>query len=284
MQASGSISQVAGPSIGGLLVDFLTAPFAILFDALSFLVSAIFLKAIKIKEEKVVSTSEKKNIWNEIGEGLSFVFKSNFLRPIAMCTGISNFFGRILFTVFIIYLSVNLNFSATTIGLIFGIASVGAFVGALLANHIVKMLGLGKTITFSILFGNSSLLLIPLTDDNSILSILFLLASQFFWGMANPIYNISQVSFRQSYTPSHLLGRMNASMRTLVWGTVPLGYLAGGFLGETVGIKNAIIIGGFGGLLPFLFVLFSPVFKLNSIEDVLEKQKESIEGEKIVST
>ncbi len=73
------------------------------------------------------------------------------------------------------------------------------------------------------------------------------------------LYNINQVSYCQALVPLRLQGRLNATMRTIVWGTLPLGALAGGFLGDAMGLRNAILIGLVGVAFSFVWILFSPM-------------------------
>lgn len=270
LEVSTSLAQIAGPSIGGILVDLVTAPIAILIDALSFLFSAILLGRIKTNEILPQSEAEKgKNLRSEVSEGLRFVFGSDLLRAIAACTATSNLFGRILFTVFLLYLTRDLNISATSIGLIFAMGSVGAFLGAMSTSSLNRHINLGKMLIISIFVGNAGLLLTPLAGISSAnLAIPVLMLSQFIWGFATPIYNINQVSMRQAYTPDNLQGRMNASMRTVIWGTVPIGYLIGGALGESIGLLPTLFVGAIGGLLSVIWLLFSPIVSLRDVKSL----------------
>ena len=87
-----------------------------------------------------------------------------------------------------------------------------------------------------------------------------------FFAAGGTVYNISQVSYRQAITPNRMLGRMNATMRFMVWGTMPLGSLTGGLLGTVLGVRTTLVIAGVGGLLSVLWVLAAPVRRLDSAE------------------
>lgn len=258
LEASRSVAQITGPAIAGWLIQAVTAPVAIAIDAVSFLVSAASITQIQ-KREQVATEKQHKPIWPEIGEGLRLVFGSPILRSIAACTGTSNFFGNLSGAVLTIFVVRELGLSAGTLGLIFAVGSVGALIGAIGASQIAARLGVGSTIIGSQLIAGLGGLLIPLAGGPYELAIALLTTGIFIGNISNPIYNITQVSLRQALTPDHLQGRMNASMRFLVWGTIPLGSLAGGTLGELAGIYPTLIIGAIGGLLTFLWVLFSPV-------------------------
>jgi MFS family permease len=125
--------------------------------------------------------------------------------------------------------------------------------------------GVGPTIVgSSMAFGPSALLIAIAPPD---LAVPFVTASVFLAGLGGAIYNINQVSLRQAITPERMQGRMNATMRFIVWGTIPFGGILGGFLGGVIGLDETIWIGAVGGVFVFLPVLFSPVRSLERIPD-----------------
>jgi hypothetical protein len=209
---------------------------------------------------------------------------------IAGCTGTSNFFGTALGTLFLLYLiqpspaglGVSANLAGVTAGIIFSVASVGALVGVALSTRVAKSIGVGPAIVGSILIGGlgaipyylaGSLTTSPLFTLRGFAvnwSMLAIMAGQFVSFIGTVVYNVNQVSLRQAIVPLRLQGRMNATMRFLVWGTIPLGALAGGFLGEFLGLRTAIGIAILGGTLTFLWVLLSPVRSLKKIPEPLE--------------
>lgn len=257
--ASEALAQIGGPGIAGLLVQLITAPIAIFVDATSFLASVLFLGLIRTPEPAPLARSQGRNIWAEIGEGLRVVVGNPLLRSIAGCTATSNLFGTILQTVYLLYAVRALGISAGLLGLIFAVGSAGGLLGAVLAGRITLRVGLGPAIWGAILLGSVASLLVPLAVRPLVLAIPLLMAAQIGRGLGGTLYNINQVSLRQTITPDHLLGRMNASMRFIVWGTIPLGSLIGGFLGEAIGLRPTLVVGAIGGLLSVLWVLLSPV-------------------------
>ncbi|MEV6105610.1 MFS transporter [Streptomyces sp. NPDC051940] len=282
LSATGTVAEVAGPAAGGWIVHALSAPVALVFDAVSFLASAIGLSIIKTREPVPVAASAERDLRRELVEGLSFVTRHKLLRIIAGTTATSNFFGRILFTGYTIYLVRELDLSAGVIGVTFACASVGSVIGVFLAERCARRAGLGRAIVWSILIGNAALLLIPAAGSLGLLTVPTLVIGMFIWGMANPVYNINQVSLRQAITPERLLGRMNASMRFLVWGTVPLGFLAGGALGSLLGVWPALLIGAVGGLVPAVWTLPSALMALREqpdpSEDEMDESAPSLAG------
>jgi MFS family permease len=256
LEAVRGVNQIAGPTGAGFLIQALTAPVAVLVDAVSFLGSALFVGLIR-KREPRPERGPDAHLGREISEGLRFVLRNRLLRSIAMCTGSANFFNTILFSMIIVLLAGELRLGAGMIGLMFSIGAIGGLVGAFTARRIVKWLGQGPTIWLSIAVAAPFALLVGLIERGPLLWVgAFGFAVS---GLGGVVYNITQVSFRQRLTPERLLGRMNATMRFLVWGTMPVGSVVGGALGEWVGVRSAIWIGAIGGCLAFLPVFLSPL-------------------------
>jgi hypothetical protein len=289
LQASASTAQVAGPTIAGIVISILTAPIAIAVDACSFFASALALGRID-HEELINKEIVKPSVLADIREGLHVVFRDRRLRMIAGCTGTSNFFGTALGTLFLLYLiqpspaglGVSKSLAGVTAGIIFSVASVGALVGVGISTRVAKSIGVGPAILGSILIGSLEAIpyylagfltaspLFTLGGFGVNWSMLSIMAGQFVSFIGTVVYNVNQVSLRQAIVPSRLQGRMNATMRFLVWGTIPLGALAGGFLGDFFGLRTAIGIAILGGSLAFLWVLLSPVRSLKEIPAPLE--------------
>lgn len=262
LEVSRSVAQIAGPGVAGTLVQLITAPVAIAFDALSFLASAIFIGFIRKTEPVKVKSEKRANIWAEIGEGLGVVFGSKLLRSIAGSTGTSNLFGNVGQSVFTIYVIREQKIEPAILGLIYGVGSIGALLGALLAGSTARRFGVGPTLVVTQLVGGLGLVIIPFASGSLILAIPLLIVAQFITSLVSPIYNITQVSLRQAITPHRIQGRMNASMRFLVWGTIPIGSLIGGVLGELIGLRATLVVAAVGAMFSFLWVLLSPVRSL----------------------
>jgi MFS family permease len=276
LQVSVSGAQIAGPAMGGGLIQLLTAPYAILVDAVSFVASGAFTVAIRKREVLPERTKESPKLWAELKEGLGYVLKHPLLRPQAICTGTSNFFGNIGFAILLVYAARHWHMSAGLVGLGFGIGSVGWLVGALAAPRIQRVLGVGKTtLAMTPLFG-LPWLLIPLSPTR--LGFPALIAAMVLGGFASVVYNITQVSLRQAITPHRIQGRMNAVMRFLVWGTIPLGSLAGGALAATVGLRTTLIVSALGGTLAIVPIALSPIAGLREFPEPEELQPAVIAG------
>jgi MFS family permease len=266
LEISNSAAAILGPGLGGWLVQTLTAPIAIFFDAISFLISAISLRLIRSKEDLPERPhGEQQNMLREIREGLGVIFGNRLLWSIAGCTATSNLFGSMLQPVFIVYLNRQLHMEPTVQGIIFAAGAPGALLAALIGARVTKRLGLGISIMGGIFVATASSLLVVFATDTSLLTAVILVVMFFLGSFGNVLYNVNQVSLRQAITPDRLLGRMNASMRFLIWGTIPLGSLIGGWLGDAIGLRATIILAVIGGVSPFLWILFSPVRRLKEI-------------------
>jgi MFS family permease len=265
LEISRSGAQLAGPSLAGPLIEILTAPIALFIDAVSFLWSALFLFRIKREETLPKRTEEEKpRMRTELAEGLRYVLGHRYLRWIAAATATFNFFGSVMFAIFLVYAVRELDLSPTALGVIFALANVGYLLGAVATSRISARIGVGPTIVLGAAMGAGSLL-IPLAPQDS--PIPYLIAGEAIISFGLPVYNVTQVSFRQAITPERLQGRMNSVMRFIVWGVMPLGSLIGGAIATEMGLRTAIWIGAVGTSLAFLPVLVSPVRSLRQMPE-----------------
>jgi MFS family permease len=267
LETSRSAAQIMGPGVAGVVIGAVTAPFAIAVDALSFVGSALFMFAIRrheaAPEPRLNEHGERPSMRSEITEGLRYVGGHRLLRSIAATTGLSNFFTNILYAILILYLVRELSVTPQLLGLAFSLGAVGFLLGALSANPVATRVGVGRTIVLAVMISGPAELLIAIAPPD--LAVPFVAVSIFLSGLGNMIYNINQVSLRQAITPERMQGRMNATMRFIVWGTIPIGSILGGTLGGIIGLHETIWIGAIGGIFVFLPVLFSPVRRLRTI-------------------
>ena len=265
LEISRSAAQLAGPGLAGMLVQLLTAPAAILADAVSYLGSAAFVGGIRRSEPPVEPPGEEEHprMRTEIAEGLRYVLKHPLLRPIAACTSISNLFGSMMFAILVLFAVRHLELAPGAIGLALAIGNVGTLLGAFLAGRAARAFGLGWTIIGSAaMFGVGAALIALATPSTGFAMIV---ASGIVAGMSNPLYNVNQVSLRQAITPDRMQGRMHATMRFVVWGTLPVGGLIGGALGSAIGLRPTIWISAIGSFIAVLPPLLSPVRRLREI-------------------
>lgn len=271
LEISRSAAQLAGPGLAGLLIGIVGAAIAILADALSFVGSALFVFLIRKREPAPEverhADGERIGMRQQIAEGLHYVGGNRHLRAIAACTATSNLFSNLAFALYVLYAVKDLRLEPAMIGLIFGIGNVGTLLGAVLAGRIARWLGVGPTIVLSALLFGPGMLLVPLATPET--AVPLLIAAGAIGGLSAVVYNVTQVSYRQAITPDGMQGRMTATMRFVVWGTIPVGSMLGGVLGQAIGVREAMFVGAIGGIGAFLPVLFSPVRSLREMPQPL---------------
>ena len=280
LEFSRSAAGLLGPGLGGLLVEVLRAPVAMLVDAASFLVSALFLATIKDRaaatDSTLRETAQKGEgqpqkpvhgaMRREIAEGLRFVFGHPVLRTIGAATATSNLFSSIGGAAFMLFAINDLTMSPALIGAAFSLGSVGGLVASLVAGPLSRRFGVGRVIVVTVALGGPFEFAVGLGSAGAdAINLLLIAAAGFVMGGSGTIYNINQVSLRQAITPEAMSGRMNATMRWFVWGTMPIGSIIGGIIGETLGVRAAILVGGAGASLAFIPLLFGPVWRINEM-------------------
>jgi MFS family permease len=270
LEISRAAAQLGGPGIAGLVINVLKAPAALAVDAVSFVGSAIFIFRIRKTEHSVRSDAPQRRMREELREGLRYVLKHPFLKNIAACTALFNFFGNMGFAVLLVFARRDLGLSPLAIGLAFTLSNVGPLLAAFNANRISSRFGVGRTIIGASILGAPAFLVIPFAPHgNAALTVL--IPAFVIGGLANVIYNVTQVSLRQAITPERIQGRMNSVMRFIVWGTIPLGALIGGLLASRIGVQETLIVSGVGCCLPFLPVLFSPVRQIQTMPEPVDE-------------
>jgi MFS family permease len=261
LEITRSAAQILGPGLAGVLIGLLRAPFAMVIDSVSYLVSAAFVFLIRRAEPPVVphdpSTDEPKpSMRREIAVGLRYVTGHRWLRSIAATTGSSNFFGYVMGAILILYVSRE-GLAAEGIGFAFSIGSVGVLIAALITSRLTARVGVGRMLVLTAIGFSLSGLPVAIASSAYLFPALALFG--FMGGFFGVAWNINQVSLRQAITPPRMQGRMNATMRFIVWGTIPLGAIVGGALGDLIGLHATIWVGAIGGLLAFLPVALSSV-------------------------
>ena len=269
LQISASAAQIVGPGLGGGLIGLVAAPFAVVVDAASFLVSGGLISLIRKREtkpeRKLVADGSHASLRTEIVEGLRYVLGNRYLRMIAACTGTSNFGSSVAFAVFPVFVYRELGLNPGVVGAAYGLGSIGILLAAVSAASLARRFGVGPVIVGSIFLCGPATLLMALMPSAALVAGALMLAGQLILGFAGVVYNVNQVSFRQAITPLDMQGRMNATMRFIVWGTMPLGLIAGGILGTFLPLRATILIGGLIAMTAFLWVLVSPVRSLREI-------------------
>lgn len=263
---SQQIALLFGRPLGGWLVQLLGAPYAVLVDSVSFVLGGFSVAAIRTVEP-APEPAEQRHLGREIAEGLRFVTGQRLLRAIAGCSGTFAFFSTAGSAIATVFLARTLGLSAGVIGSLLAAGSIGGLPGALLATTIARRIGPARAIWASSLLPGPALLLLPLAVPGWRVG-LFAIGEALF-GFGGAVYNVAQLSFRQRLCPDHLLGRMNATMRFISWGAMPLGALAGGLVGSVVGVRPTLWLSAVGACLAPAWLLLSPLRRLRDVPDVL---------------
>jgi MFS family permease len=256
LELTNSGAQVAGSALAGALIAALGAPLTVILDAASFLISALSLAIVRVHETHLDRDEEPPPFAASLREGIAVVLRSPVIMRIAGATATSNFGISMGMAVYLIFLYRVLHLSPAVTGVLLAVSNAGV-VGALFAPRIARRLGPGRTMLWSLGCGVASGFLLPLAVVASPLPLLF--AAQVALTACVPIYNITQVSLRQRLIPAEQMGRVNATLRTVVWGTMPLGLLAGGALGGAIGIVPTLIVAAVVACCAIPWLLTAPI-------------------------
>jgi MFS family permease len=258
LELSRSVAQVAGPGAAGGLIQVIGAPLAIVTDAVSYLVAAAFVWRIRA-EEPAPAQDRCDGIRAALLEGLRSIVGDPVLRAIAACTGTMNLFGSAAQAVLILFLVRDLGIEPAFTGVLMMALGPGALIGALVASRVAERFGVGRTICAMPILSIVPAILLAAADGPRSVVLAMLALALLLQALLGSIYNVTQVSLRQRAVPDRLQGRMNASMRFLVWGTIPIGSLVGGALGEAVGLRPVLWLDVVGVMIAALAVTVSPV-------------------------
>jgi MFS family permease len=244
LSAAASVAEASAFASGGWLVQVLTAPLAILIDALTFVASAGFVARIRAPEPPVnpAGSVSLPAVTAEITEGLRAVWDNALLRGMAAAGTAQNLSFGLVGTVFLLYVNQELGFSPGVLGMIFAVGGVSSFLGALVAGRLSRY-GVGLVMTATLLVAAVGQALVPLATAASSVGLVLLIGQQVVADSALTVYDINQVSLRQAIAPERVLGRVNASMRVAEVGALLLGTILAGYLGEAVGLRATLWLG-----------------------------------------
>lgn len=265
LAASASAAEVAGFATAGWLVQILTAPIAVGANACSFLISAAYLSRIRKPEPAPVPSSEREGVWREMVVGAQAVLREPLLRALAASTLLFEFFGRVIGTVIVLFMTRELGFSPGVLGMIWAVGGICSFSGALVAGPLARRVGVGRTMVLGLIASAAGVLLVPLAEGANWVSALLLIGNQVITDPGWMVYDIHQTSVRQSVTPDHLLGRVNAGMRFLALAAMLAGALVGGLLGQALGLRATLVVGSAGTLVSAVVLALSPAGRLRRI-------------------
>jgi len=251
---SRAMSFIGGPSVGGLLVQLLTAPFAVIADAVSFLGSALFLGRIRPAEPPTEKPGR-----GSLMAGARFIMGSGIVRASLAAVATINFFNFMFFALFVLYATRSLHVRPGLLGLILGAGAVGGLVGSLITTRLAARVGVGWAYTIGCVLFPVPLLLVPLAGGPHLLVAGMLFAAEFGAGFGVMILDISIGSIFAAVIPDQLRSRVSGAFQAVNYGTRPAGALIGGTLGALIGMRPTLWIATAGGVTGFLWLLPSPL-------------------------
>lgn len=263
---SSSAAAVGGPGLGGVLIQWLTAPGALIIDAASFVAAAASLFSIR-QREVPIERGPSRALRTEVREGLQFVLGNPYLRAFAGEAATFNLFFNMMMTVFLIYAVRVLQVGAGVLGAVIAFGAVGMLLGSLIARRVERRLKLGPAVNAVMMLGNWPYLLVPLAAGTGTPSMIAPAIAFFTAGVGIGVTVVLVGTLRQTITPPGMMGRMNASYRFVVWGSITVGALLGGALGSAIGLRPTLVIAALGIATCPAWIFLSPIGALQSAED-----------------
>jgi MFS family permease len=257
LNGSRAFSFVAGPSAGGILVQLLSAPTALLADAASFLISAVFLGRIAAPEPPLEPSEGgmRAQVW----EGIRFIARNRILRPTLASVATLNFFNFAFAALFILYATRELGIKAGTLGIVLGAGAVGGLLGAVVAGRLGRRIGLGPAFVVGMVLFPTPLLLVPLAGGPRPVVLAMLFSAEFLSGLGVMILDINVGTMMTALTPHRLRSRSSGAFRFVNYGIRPLGSLLGGALGSLIGLRPTLFVAAAAGMAGVLWLIPSPV-------------------------
>jgi MFS family permease len=262
MNGTRAFSFVAGPTAGGILVQALTAPVALVLDACSYVASALFLRSISPEEPPTEEAAH-----GHVVSGLRFILGSPVIRSSLIATATVNFFNFIFWALFVLYATRELDVAPGTLGLILGAGAIGGVVGSVVTGRISRRIGIGPAFVVGCVVFPLPLLLVPLASGPRWVIVLLLFLAEFLSGIGVMMLDISAGAIFAAIIPNRLRSRVSGAYSFVNYGVRPVGSLVGGALGSTIGLRPTLWIGAAGALAGVLWLLPSPIPRLRDLPE-----------------
>ena len=269
LNGSRSVAAVGGPAIGGVLIQVLSAPLALVTDAVSFVASALFLSRVDAPDAPV--EHEPGTIREQLTSGLSFVLRDPILRPTILSVATMNLFNYCFAALFILFATTYLDVEPGVLGVVLGVGAVGGVIGALIGPRVGRRLGVGGAFTVALVIFPGALIIVPLALGQPYpvaLAILFI--AEFFSGLGVMILDINGGSLLISRTPERLRGRASGALTFINVGIRPIGAVLGGALGTVLGVHETLLIVTVAQLSGLLWLIGSPIPRLRELPEAAE--------------
>ncbi|MGK5681959.1 MFS transporter [Actinoplanes sp. URMC 104] len=263
LNGSRAFSFVAGPSLGGLLVQWLTAPFALLAEVLTYLASAAFLTRVPVPRAAPAAPSTPTGMT----AGVRYVARSAVLRALLLGATTLNLFNYMFAALWVLYVTTSLHVSPGVLGLVVGLGALGGLLGAAVTAPLSRRIGLGPAVILGYLLFPAPLILVPLVEGPQWLILAALVTAEFFSAFGVMVLDITGGSAQTAATPPSMLAVVSGFKRTVNYGIRPVGALLGGALGTAIGVRPSLWVATVGALLGVLWVFFSPLRKMRDLPD-----------------
>ncbi|MER7696703.1 MULTISPECIES: MFS transporter [unclassified Streptomyces] len=262
LESTNAVSRLAGPTLGGSLVQLLGATFTVAFQAVSHVVSALLVARMRTVEE-APARGDRRRMAADISSGLRYVLRHPVFRAITGSAATYNFFYAVMLPLVMLLLVEELDLPGTTVGVLMAVSGLGGILGAAAAGRLARRFGQVRAMWLAYLVTVPTTLLMPLSHDGW--GIALFAVPWFTVSFGIVVYNVGQVSIRQALCPPDMLGRMNASVRFIVWGILPLGSLTGGALGEWIGLRGGLFVAAAGMSAGVLWLLMSRLVRMRDL-------------------
>lgn len=261
VNGSRAMSFIAGPGVGGALVQVVAAPLALLVDAVSFLASALFLGRIAPAEPRAADSQ------GGVRVGLRYIFGSPVMRSALGATATLNLFNFVFHALFVLFATTTLGLSAGLLGALLAAGAVGGVIGAVVTGRVVSRLGFGRAIVLSFVLFPAPLMLVPAAGGPLPLVGAMVCAAEFLAGFGVMLLDISVGSLFAATIPPALRSRVSGAYRMINYGVRPIGAALGGWLGTVLGVRPTLWIATIGALAAVLWLLPSPVARMATLPD-----------------
>ena len=261
LTGSSAAAEFVGFGVGGWLIQLLTAPIAIGLDAISFLVSAVFIRSIRRREPDARPSATREPVLREIREGLALTLGDPILRPLALADAAIAAFWGVFGAVYLVFVT-EIGFAPGVVGLIAAVGGLTSLVGAAAAGRAVRRLGVGRFFIGAAVLVSIGNIFIALTPDAALIGLLCLVAQQVFSDSSMTAFDVVSVSIRQATVSDRLLGRVSASYHVLAMGAMLVGTVLGGIVAETLGLRAAMVMAAVGGFGAVLILWFSAIRRM----------------------
>ncbi len=267
-----ALAFVGGPPLAGVLVQVLTAPIALVADALSFLGSAFYLARIRAAEPPIEIVEE--SMRSRLSTGLVFILRDSIMRPILLSVATINLFNFCFQALFILYVTAGLGVSPGVLGAALGAGAVGGVLGAVIATRVGGRLGLGGAFTLGCVLFPAPIILVPLVSGPSEAVIAMLFAVEFLAGLGVQILDINVGAVIAARTPDAIRSRSGGAFRFINYGMRPVGAFLGGLLGGVIGVRETLLVVTIAASLGVVWLVGSPIPGLRNLPEAARQGPE----------